>query len=41
LIAEGRILRRIFGPTKDRDSAWRIKTDDELNSPIRSKNKVN
>jgi hypothetical protein len=24
------ILRKIFGPTKERDGTWRIKTNDEL-----------
>jgi hypothetical protein len=30
LVFERKILRRIFGPTKERDGAWRIKTNDEL-----------
>jgi hypothetical protein len=30
LIAERKILRRIFGPTKERDGTWRNKTNDEL-----------
>jgi hypothetical protein len=25
-----KLLRRIFGPTKDRDGTWRIKINDEL-----------
>jgi len=25
-----KVLRRIFGPTKERDGTWRIKTNDEL-----------
>jgi hypothetical protein len=24
------VLRRIFGPTKERDGTWRIKTNEEL-----------
>jgi hypothetical protein len=32
------ILRKIFGPTKDRDGTWRIKTNDKL---IRHKNIIN
>jgi len=41
LITERKILRRIFGPTKDRDVTWRIKTNDELNKLIRNKNIIN
>jgi hypothetical protein len=33
LISERNILRRVFGPTKDRDGTWRIKRNDELNKP--------
>jgi len=25
-----KVLRRIFGPTKEKDGTWRIKTNDEL-----------
>jgi hypothetical protein len=28
LISERKLLRTIFGPTKDRDGTWRIKTND-------------
>jgi hypothetical protein len=35
---KGKVLRKIFGPTKERDGTWRIKTNDEL---IRHKNKIN
>ena len=38
LIAERKILRRIFGPTQDRDGTWRLKTNDELNNLIRKEN---
>jgi hypothetical protein len=41
LIPERNILRRIFGPTKDRDGTWRIKTSDELNNLVRNKNIIN
>ena len=41
VITERRILRRTFGPTKDRDISWKIKTNDELNKLIRSKNTIN
>jgi len=34
---ERRILGT-FGPAKDRDGTWRIKTNDELNNRIRNKN---
>jgi hypothetical protein len=33
LVFERKILRRIFGPTKERDGTWRIKTN-ELNKLI-------
>ena len=35
------MLRRIFGPTKERDGTWRIKTKDELDELIRHKNIIN
>jgi hypothetical protein len=35
LITERKILRRIFGYTKDIDATWRIKTNNELNNLIR------
>ena len=41
LITERKILRRIFGPTKDRDVTWRIKTNYELYNLIRNKNIIN
>jgi hypothetical protein len=36
-----KVLRRIFGPTKERDSTWRIKTNDELDELIRHNNIIN
>jgi hypothetical protein len=30
------MLRRIFGPTKEKDGTWRIKTNDELNKLIKN-----
>jgi hypothetical protein len=36
-----KILRKIFGPTKERDGTWRIKTNDELDKLIRHKNLIN
>jgi hypothetical protein len=41
LIFERMILRRIFGPSKNMDGSWRIKTNEELNKLIKYKNIVN
>jgi hypothetical protein len=30
MVFETKVLRRIFGPTKERDGTWRIKTNDKL-----------
>jgi len=30
MVFEMKVLRKIFGPTKERDRTWRIKTNDEL-----------
>jgi hypothetical protein len=30
MVFERKVLRIIFGPTKERDGKWRIKTNDEL-----------
>jgi hypothetical protein len=38
LLTERMILGRRFGPTTDSDGTLRIKTNDELNNPIRNKN---
>ena len=35
------MLRRVFGPTKERDGTWRIKTNDELDELIRDTNIIN
>jgi hypothetical protein len=40
VINNERGILRIFGPTKDRDGTWRIKTNDELNNRNRNKNIV-
>ena len=40
LVFERKILRRIFGPTKE-NQIWRIKTDEELDELIKHKNIVN
>jgi len=41
LKTERRILRRIFGRTKDRDDTRRTETSEELNYLIRIKNVIN
>jgi hypothetical protein len=41
MIFEGTILRRIFGPTKEKDGTWRIKTNEELDYLIKHKNIIN
>jgi len=41
MVFERKVLRRIFGPTKERDGTWRIKTNDELDELIRQKNIIN
>ena len=41
MVFERRVLRKIFGPTKERDVTWRIKTNDELDELIRLKNILN
>jgi hypothetical protein len=41
MVFEGKVLRKIFGPTKERDGTWRIKTNDELDKIIRHKNIIN
>jgi hypothetical protein len=40
-VFERKVIRRIFGPTKERDGTWRIKTNDELNKLIRNKTIIN
>ena len=41
MVFERKVLRKIFGPTKERDGTWRIKTNDELDELIRHKNIIN
>jgi len=41
MVFERKKLRKIFGPTKERDGTWRIKTNDELDELIRHKNIIN
>jgi hypothetical protein len=41
MVFERKVLRRIFGSTKERDGTWRIKTSDELDELTRHKNIIN
>ena len=38
---ERKILRKIFGPTKEADGIWRIKTNKELDELIKHRNIIN
>ena len=40
LVFKTKILRRIFGPTKE-NQIWRVKTNEELDKPIKHKNIIN
>jgi hypothetical protein len=40
-VFERKVVGKIFGPTKERDGAWRIKTNDELDKLIRHRNIIN
>jgi hypothetical protein len=40
-VFEREVLRRIYGPTKESDGAWQIKSNDELNRLIGNKNIIN
>ena len=40
LVFERKILRRIFGPTKE-NQIWRVKTNEELDKLVRHKNIIN
>ena len=41
IVCERKVLRNIFGLTKERDGTWRNKTNDELDELIRKKNIIN
>jgi hypothetical protein len=41
MVFQRKELRLIFGPTKETDCTWRIKTNDELDELIRHKNIIN
>jgi uncharacterized membrane protein len=36
-VFERRVLRKIYGPTIDKDGTWRIKTNEELENLIKKK----
>ena len=40
-VFEGKVLRRIYGPTEENDGTWRIKLNEELNRLIGNKNIIN
>jgi hypothetical protein len=40
LVFERGILRKIYGPTQNNDGTWRIKTNEELEIPIKKENIV-
>jgi len=37
-VFERKVLRRIYGPTKEKDGTWRIKSNEELNKMTGNKN---
>ena len=40
-VFEKKILRKIFGPTKEDNGIWRIKTNKELDELIKHRNIIN
>ena len=40
MVFERRVLRKIYGPTQDKDGTWRIKTNAELETLIEKENIV-
>jgi len=40
-IFESKVLRRIYGPTKEKDGTWRINSNEELNRLTDNKNIIN
>jgi hypothetical protein len=41
MIFKRTILRRIYGPTKEKDETWRIKTNEEFDHLIKHNNMIN
>jgi len=41
MLFDRKVSRKIFGPTRERDGTWRIKTNDDLDELIRHKNVIN
>jgi len=41
ILFERKVLRKFFGPTKERDGTWRIKTNNALDELIRHKKIIN
>ena len=40
-VLERKVLRRIYGPAKETDGTWRIKSNEELNRLTGNKNIIN
>jgi hypothetical protein len=40
-VFERKVLRRIYGPAKEKDGTWRIKSNEELNRLIGNKTIIN
>jgi len=40
-VFERKILRKIFGPTKESNGIWRIKTNKELDELVKHRNVIN
>jgi hypothetical protein len=40
-VFQRKVLRRIYGPTKEKDGTWRIKSNEELNRLTGNKNTIN
>ena len=40
-VFERKVVRRIYGPTKEKDGTWRIKSNEELNRLAGNKNIIN
>ena len=40
-VFERKVLRKIYGPTKEKNGTWRIKSNEELNRLTGNKNSIN